>query len=217
LADSGEADNKKPRGDFAGGAGADVAFIIRSVLDTAIPRKTRVRRVPGAGLVELHIAARKEWGNLLFLPVSLAVWTLGGLMVMKAVIHPQPETPRVFFALWLVGWLLGELWVIYTWLWTAFGKEIVCVTEGALTTRRDVLGYGRTHSYPIGSVRNLRTSGIFPGTSNWGHYLTGLKIGAGTVTFDSEGKTHQLGIQLTEPDAEQVVRELKPYLPGCQI
>jgi hypothetical protein len=41
-----------------------------------------------------------------------------------------------------------------------------------------------------------------------------MKLGGGTVGFDSQGETHRFGIQLTEPDAQEVVRELKPFLPA---
>lgn len=131
---------------------------------------------------------------------------------MKWVIHPGPATPVGFISLWLVGWLLGELWAIYSWFWTAFGKEIVRIGEGTLMIKRDILGYGRTRSFPIGSVTNLRATGIFPTTSYWGNYFTQMKLTGGTVAFDSRGETHRFGIQLTEPEAQEVVRDLTPYL-----
>jgi len=53
--------------------------------------------------------------------------------------HPsRTVNPRAFISLWLVGWLLGEVWAIYSWLWAAFGKEIVTIKEGSLNVRRDV-------------------------------------------------------------------------------
>jgi hypothetical protein len=58
---------------------------------------------------------------------------------MRWVIHPRPSTPRAFISLWLVGWLLGECWAIYSWFWTAFGEEIVQIKEGSLTIKRDIL------------------------------------------------------------------------------
>jgi hypothetical protein len=40
-----------------------------------------------------------------------------------------------------------------------------------------------------------------------------MKLAGGTVGFDCQGKTQRFGIQLTEPEAQQVVAELKPYVP----
>lgn len=182
------------------------------VLGTEIPTKSRVKPIPNVDGVELHISAKREWANLIFLPLWLLGWTVGGGMAIRTLLHPGPSTPRAFFCLWLVGWLFGELWAIYSWLWSAFGKEIVKVREGTLTTKRDILGYGRIHSFPIGSVTNLRASGIFPSTSYWGNYFTQMRLSGGTVGFDSQGQIHRFGIQLTEPEAQQVVRQLNPYL-----
>lgn len=175
--------------------------------------KTRVQRLPTVTGVELHIAAKKEWSNLIFLPVWLAFWTFGGLMAMRWVMHPGPSTPRAFISVWLVGWAFGEVWAIYQWFWTAFGKEIVKISEGALTIKRDILGYGRSRNFPIGTVRDLRASGFFPASSYWGNYFAQMKLAGGTVGFDSQGQTQRFGIQLTEPEAQQVVGELKPYMP----
>jgi hypothetical protein len=162
--------------------------------------------------VELHILAKRDWGSLIFVPVWLIFWTFGGLTAMKWVIHPGPSTPRAFISLWLVGWLLGEVWAIYSWLWAAFGKEIVTIKEGSLNVRRDVLGYGWTRSFPIGSVGNLRASGVFPADSYWANLLIQMRLSGGTVGFDSQGRTQKFGIQLTESEAQEVVRELKPHL-----
>jgi len=176
--------------------------------------KDRVRKLPSVSGIELHIAAKKEWWPLVFLPVWLAGWTFGGIMAVRWLIRPGPSTPRAFISLWLVGWVLAEAWTLYQWLWTALGREIVQVREGDLRIKRDILGHGRTRSFPVGTVTNLRASGVFPTASYWDNYLAQMKLGGGTVGFDSQGETHRFGIQLTEPDAQEVVRELKPFLPA---
>ena len=178
---------------------------------TVMPR-TRIQRLPQISGMELHILAKRDWGSLIFMPVWLAFWTFGGILAVKVLLHPGPSTPRAFFSLWLTFWLLAEVWVIYWWLWTAFGKEIVTIREGALNIKRDILGYGRTRSFSIGSIANLRPSGFFPSNSYWENYLVQLKLAGGTVGFDVQGQIKKFGIQLTEPEAQEVVRELKPYL-----
>jgi len=175
-------------------------------------RRTRLQRLPAVSGAELHILAKKDWGSLIFTPVWMVFWTFGGIMAMKWLVHPGPSTPSAFISLWLTFWLLAEVWVIYWWLWTAFGREIVTIREGALSIKRDILGYGRTRSFPVGIVRNLRPSGLFLSSSYWDNYLVQLKLMGGTVGFDVDGQVKKFGIQLTEPEAQEVVRELKPHL-----
>jgi hypothetical protein len=173
----------------------------------------RVHPLPSLSGIELHIAAKKEWGSPVFLPGWLVGWTFGGIMAMQWILRPGPSTPRAFTSLWLLGWALGEGWAIDQWLWTAFGKEGVQIMDGDLTIKRDILGRGRSRSFPIGTVTNLRASGFFPSSSYWGNYLAQMKLGGGTVGFDSQGQTRRFGIPLTEPEAQHVVQELEPYLP----
>jgi hypothetical protein len=176
--------------------------------------RSRLQRLQTASGTELHILAKKDWGSLIFIPVWLAFWTYGGITAIKWVIHPGPSTPRAFITFWLAGWMLGEMWAIYWWLWSGFGKEIVTIREGMLSIRRDILGYGRTRSFPIGIVKDLRPSGFFPSDSYWENYLVQLKLADGTVGIDVQGQVKKFGVQLTEPEAQEVVQELKPYLPG---
>jgi hypothetical protein len=175
--------------------------------------KSRIQQIPSAYGAEIHIRAKREWGTLISLPIFIVFWTFGGAMVMRWLLHPVPSTPRAFLSLWLLAWALGEGWALYSWLWTAFGMEVVKVREGHLSIKQDILGRGRTRSFPVGSVSNLRARGIFPTNSYWDDYLTYLKLGGGTVAFDSQGQSPRFGIQLSEPEAQELVRELRPYLP----
>ena len=174
----------------------------------------RIRNIPSVAGVELHILAKKEWGSLIFLPVWLTAWAFGLVLATKWILHPEPNTPRALISLWLLGWLLGGLWAVYQWLWTAFGKEVVQVKEESLNVKRDVLGFGRSRSFPIGSIANLRASGIFPSNSYWLNHFTRTTLGGSTVAFDHRDKISRFGIQLTEPEAQEAVRELKPWLPS---
>jgi len=58
----------------------------------------------------------------------------------------------------------------------------------------------------------LRASGFFPTNSYWGNYLVQLKLAGGTIGFDFQGQIKKFGIQLTEPEAQEVVQELRPHL-----
>jgi hypothetical protein len=173
----------------------------------------RISNIPSPHGLELHIRAQKEWGVLIFVPVWFAFWTFGGVQAIKWVVHPTSSAPNLFLILWLVGWAFGEVWAVYVWLWTAFGEEIVQVREGSLKLRRDILDLGRSQTFSLSSVRNLRASGIFPSHSNWENMLIQMKLRGGTVAFDCEGETVRFGIQLTEPEAQEVVAVLKPFLP----
>jgi hypothetical protein len=172
----------------------------------------RVHKVTSISGIELHIAAKREWSALIFLPIWLAGWSFGGIMAMKSILYPGPSTPHAFLWLWLMLWALGEAWTIYHWLWTAFGKEIVRIRDGELTIKRDILGRGRSRSFPIATVTNLRTIGFFPAPSNRSNSLADMNDSDDAVGFESQGQQQRFGIELMLQEAQLVVQELKPYL-----
>jgi hypothetical protein len=49
------------------------------------------------------------------------------------------KEPQLFLAVWLVGWLAGEVLALVAWSWIAFGEEIVAVREGVLIIENRVL------------------------------------------------------------------------------
>jgi hypothetical protein len=91
--------------------------------------------------------------------VWAAFWTFGGIMAMKWLIHPGPSTPRAFISLWLTFWFLAEVWAIYSWLWTAFGKEIVTIGEGEFRIKRNILG---SDQISIPQLNNCSQTIAFP-------------------------------------------------------
>ncbi len=68
----------------------------------------------GSGL-QIVIPAKRNWGQSGFLGFWLAAWTVGGGFAWFTLFHKKTPIPgRVFLAVWLCGWLFGELAAIYT-------------------------------------------------------------------------------------------------------
>lgn len=163
---------------------------------------------------QISIASEKHWSMLLFLPLWLAGWTVGGVLAIRSLLDPHSGQPALFIVLWLVAWTFGELFVPYAWLWNAFGKEVVTVRVGTLVLKRDILGFGRSRVFPVSEISHLRASGLFGSfLLGWAGGLNYWGLSGGVIVFDSGGKTHRFGIHLEEDEARQVVEELVKYLP----
>jgi len=163
---------------------------------------------------EVRIATRKQWFLLLFLPVWLAGWTVGGIAAITQLLSKGTDPGgRVFLLVWLVGWAFGEVFCCYLWLWNAFGKEIVRVGSGLLTMKRDVFGLGRARSFQTMEISDLRAAGFFGNMRSVSSGMAQWEITGGTIAFDCNGKTNRFGIQLEEKEAREVVERLRPHLP----
>ena len=104
---------------------------------------------------------------------------------------------------------MGELFVLYAFLWGAFGKELIISEHGILKIKRSIFGYGPLKKYELSKICNLRASGFFATTMSWNFNMAYWGITGGTVAFDYENKSRRFGINLNEEDANQLVKTMK--------
>jgi len=97
----------------------------------------------------------------------------------------------------------------YFWLWFAFGKEVIAVSEGELLPRIEILGRGRNKTFPLARIRNLRASGLFGSLYNWSGMLRIYGLSDGVIAFECDGRTYRFGKLLEENEAQEIVRELR--------
>ena len=173
----------------------------------------RVAVLHQPGVVEVRLTMRRSWLILVPLTLWIVGWTIAGAAVIVSLVSGNLHDAG-FLLIWLAVWLFAEVFAGLAWLWHAFGREIVTVSGGTLTIKRDVFGFGPARAYDTGEVRNLRALGYFGSLMSWSFGMVTWGLSGGTVAFGYRGKTHRFGIQLEEPEAEVVADALRPYLPG---
>jgi len=106
---------------------------------------------------DIRISSPKNVFILIFMPVWLAAWTFAGAMVFWQVFSGQSKEAWSL-VLWLLGWLAGELFVIYALLWGAFGYELITLEHGMITIKDAFLVMARQGSlrFPRYRICGLR-------------------------------------------------------------
>jgi hypothetical protein len=164
----------------------------------------------------MTIAVKKFWPFVIFWGLWLVIWLVSIVAVGVAMFdssQDRPPIPVAILALFGMAILGGAISCV--WLWMAFGKEVVTVSNGSLVLSKDVLGFSgfaRTRRFDVAQMQNLRSSGLFGSFRNWSGMLKFYGINGGVVAFESGGKTYRFGIQLEEDEARQVVQDLLPHL-----
>jgi hypothetical protein len=160
---------------------------------------------------EIHISSPKNIFMLIFLPIWLTGWTIGGVVTIGVLVTGKAKEAW-FLVIWLCGWIVGESFALYTFLWGLFGFEVITVEFGNLKIKRSILGYGPSKNYEISKLSNLRASGFFGPMMSWSSGMAYWGLSGGTIAFDYEGKTKRFGISLNEDDSNQLVEALKTRL-----
>jgi hypothetical protein len=116
------------------------------------------------------------------------------------------RTPFLLF--WIVGWTLGGGFAAFAWLWMLAGRERVLLRLRTLAIRREVFGLGWTREYDLAHVRNMRASSGSYDPFGWG---AGARVWglSGSVVFDYGAKSVRFAASVDEPEAVQIVRNLK--------
>lgn len=163
------------------------------------------------GIERIVIPARRSWFALIFLPIWLVLWSVGGVVVMSQAMAGQDVA---FSVVWLILWFFGILFAL-GWLgWQISGKETLSIEPGALVRGWKLLGFGRQKRYDLTHVKNLSAAAPpFPFAMMQVSVPPFLPMTFGSVKWAYGAATIYACAGLTEAEGEMIVEHLKPKLP----
>jgi hypothetical protein len=153
------------------------------------------------------VPSRRQWFGILFLPVWLIGWLLGEVFALREVVSGKGPVP--FLLVWLTMWTLGGGLAALSWLWMVAGKERLTVKPGVLVHRFELFSLHRTREYDLSEVRNLKVS---PESFNPWNMGAGFKmwgIGGGVVAFDYGAKTIRVAASVDEAEGRMIVGRIQ--------
>jgi hypothetical protein len=160
----------------------------------------------------ISIPTPKQWLLLLLLGFWSAGWTLAVFDTIRELTREIPNEINWGIVFWFVGYTIGGLAILSSYLWLLFGREVIEVNGQSLTISRNVLGIRLPKEYSVEHIKDLRTSSI---TNNlrrlrayqlWGY-------NSGSVAFDYRSRTLKFASGVDEIEAKQIVDEIKIRYP----
>jgi hypothetical protein len=180
-----------------------------------VPQAARFRSEVTPLGYRVVIPVRRNWFILLFLCAWLAGWVFGEVSASSQLLRGVDKTPTAFLSFWLLGWSLGGVLAGGTILWQLAGREIITLDLARLSYRAEAFGLGRTRSFRISDVKNLRSTdypvSMFANQRAW--YPPIIGSGFGPVAFDYGARTFRIAPSLDEAEARMLVSDLSTHLP----
>jgi hypothetical protein len=133
---------------------------------------------------------------ILFLLVWLTGWTYGGAQAGRSLINHF----TLFMAVWMMAWAFGVLWVSYAILYAIGGREIILANSETLTRTTKLFGLGRSKSYLVREMRDLRFQ---PETGG------GRSRRTSRIAFDYGAKTVGFAQEIEEAEAAELINRIK--------
>jgi hypothetical protein len=191
------------------------------------PAKARYRIESEGSVLRLIIPSRKHWFIIFFFGFWSIFWlflTIGVLstMVSGFLISAKDASqlpagflfPGLFLLVWLVLWIGGGLFAVYTWLWQLIGHEIVEVGPGSISITRKTLGFERPKTYDAAYIKALRVFPYQPQTGWPGGYNRQMWTrNTGTLAFDYGAKTIRFG-DMDEAEAKMALADILQRYPS---
>ena len=160
----------------------------------------------------LEIPSIADATKLKILMVWFILWTISGMIVFTQFFVPTSRDVKVWYAVWMAFWAYFEYKASVLLSYRRKGKEILQFSESGFTFRRDINGRGIDKVYERAEIKNIRTVDFKDKKVIARVQPLYWNMGYETVLFDYKGKEEVLGLQLTEEEAQQVVKIMKQRL-----
>jgi hypothetical protein len=163
----------------------------------------RVEQIDGGE--QIVIDAPRPMFAMLFLPIWLTVWTIGGAAAFYQVITAFDP----FLAIWLCMWALGWVTAAGTLLWMFTGAETMRVTGGDLEIAHRALGFSRRWLYQGSQIRDLAVArqSAWPFATLW--QVPFLRMArSGSLKFSYGPRAVYAAAGLDEAEAQLIVERL---------
>ena len=137
------------------------------------------------------------------------LWSVSGVIILVNYFTLTNANTKTMVLVWLGFWAYFEFKIGKALLFKKFGKEKIWIKNGKFNYWRDVAGRGKKLEFDIELIKDLqlieknkRDFFQFMNESFW-------VLGGESISFTYGAKIYRLGIQLTEDDAKELVKQLK--------
>lgn len=158
----------------------------------------------------IRIRASRQVFPLLFLPVWLALWTVGGIAAINQLLTEFVP----FIAFWLCGWALGWVFAAGSLAWMIGGVETLRVVQGDLEAAMVCGPWSRRKLYQGAVIRDLKPSRQDPLLARFQFSGPFAMKAMGAIQFSYGARSVRVGQGLDETEARLVVEHLRKRLPA---
>lgn len=156
-------------------------------------------------IVILPTDNKKKLG-LLFL--WLMAWTVCGLIVMVNYFKLHDQNSKLFTIIYLSFWAYFEFSIMRVFIWKKFGREKIWIQDGELNYLREINNKGKTKTFNLDLVSKLQLVELsrsnFADTINQSFWVKGGE----RLEFFSQSQTIRVGMQITDEEARQIMKEV---------
>ncbi len=174
----------------------------------------RVSILKEDGLFSLVILPTTDKKKLGLMLLWLLAWTVCGIIVFLNYFKLSNKEAKLFVLVYLSFWFYYEYKITKAFLWKSSGKEKLWIKNNILFYQREVSGRGKINQYNLDLVSDLGIIEVdkkrFADSFNQSFWVKGGE----RLEFKSQSKMIGFGMQISDEEAKQILKELRQYIKG---
>jgi hypothetical protein len=172
----------------------------------------RISILKKEGLLSIVILANADKKKLGLLFLWLFAWTVCGLIVFLNYFTIKEQQAKLFIIVYLSFWLYFEYKIVRAFIWRKYGKEKLWIQAGKLHYQKETNGKGKTAIYDLYLISDLKVIDIT--NTSWADSINQSfwVKGGERLSFQYQGKTIILAMQVSDNEARNLFTELKNAL-----
>lgn len=156
----------------------------------------------------LIITGKIERSKETLLLTWLLAWSFCGIFIITQLFLDYTREEKLYFTVFLSFWAFFEFKILKVYRWRKWGKEYLRKTNEKLTIKKSITEYAKAEEYFIDNIKNWGIS-----NKNETNFFYQLEksfwvLGDECIQFDYQGKTIKFGMQLSEKEANIILKLL---------
>lgn len=143
----------------------------------------------------------------------LFAWTVCGIIVFASYFQVQERDAKKFIIIYLAFWSYFEFNIVRAYIWKRFGREKLWLQHGQLHYQREINRKGKVKSFNLDLVSGLRIIPFKAQNLADNFYQSFWVKGGERLQFDVQGKTYRLGMQISDTEAQTIMKEVNARIP----
>lgn len=172
----------------------------------------RVSVLDKDNVLSIVILPTTEKRKLNLMLLWLIAWTACGIIVFLNYFKLNNQDAKLFIIVYLSFWFYFEYKIARAFIWKKFGREKIWLKNGRLFYQKEINGKGKIKEYEIELINDLKlielSHASFADTINQSFWIKGGE----RIQFQYLSKIVTLGMQLSDKEAYDIIREIKRFV-----
>jgi len=140
----------------------------------------------------------------------LVLWIgLGGYVMYELATGTYERELRLALKVYLALWAYFLFKIGRAFLWSRAGQERIILTEGQLSLKKSIYGYGKSEAYAVENIKDMKVSEMSKQSFQYQIESSFWVIGGERIDFEHINRRYRFGRKIDDKHAKSIVQKMR--------